>query len=294
LLGFWFSLAPAIAQAQAPEVNVSATTNRNTVDLSQSLTVTLTIEGPSPLRVELPRQVLAPETERDWKIQAVGQPILTRLDAIRERWEHVFRLDPFDYGQSMAVVFAPIIVNGREVPGAGFAVTVEDPRLEPRAADSMPVTGIEQLPPPIAPHRSRLWWWLAPLVLLVPTFVVAWRIWKSPKRLPPRDWALTALAALERDNLSGETLVTAVAAIVRGLIEREFGVPAPKLTTEELLTTSQQSAWPVEHTEPLRLLLEECDRAKFAGDVPDSDGCRDLLARGREWVELVCPSSQVE
>jgi hypothetical protein len=293
VFGFWLCGLPSIAFAQSSDVSVAATADRKNIELSESLTVQLSIEGPAPLRVELSQHLLIPETERDWKIQAVGQPILSRLDPHRERWVQVFRLDPFDHGQSMAVVFAPIRVNGREVAGTGFQVTVEDPHIVPRATDSMPATGIEQLPPQPPSGDSYVWWWLALLVPLIAASIVAWRLRKSPKPLPPRLWAFTALAALERDGLAGQALVTAVAAIVRGLIERQFGIPAPKLTTEELLARADQSGWPVEHTDPLRRLLEECDRAKFAGDVPDHDGCQRLLHQGREWVDRVCPEPAV-
>jgi uncharacterized protein DUF4381 len=290
--GPWLCLIPSLALAQASDISVAATADRKNIELSESLAVTLVIEGPAPLRVELPKQLLVPEAERDWKIQTVGQPILSRVDANRERWVQVFRLDPFDYGQSMAVVFAPVRVNGREVAGAGFQITVEDPRIEPKATGSMRVTGLEQLPPQASSGGTHLWWWLALLIPLIAASIAAWRLRKSPKPLPPREWALVAFTALERDFPDGQTLVTAIAAVLRSLIERQFGIPAPKLTTEELLTRIDQSAWPVEHTDPLRRLLEECDRAKFAADVPDHDGCQLLLTQSREWVDLVCPEPQ--
>ena len=129
---------------------------------------------------------------------------------------------------------------------------------------------------------------------LVVVAFIAWRFRRPSRPLPPREWAELAFAKLEREDVGGAELVTAVAAIVRGFIERKFGIPAPKLTTEELLTATEQAAWPLEQADSLRQLLEECDRAKFAGDIPDADGCRRLLERGREWVDIVCPGSQPE
>ena len=107
--------------------------------------------------------------------------------------------------------------------------------------------------------------------------------------MPPAEWAAAAFDRLERDGAAGAALVEGVAAVVRGFVERRFGIPAPKLTTQELLAAAVAGGWPVEQTEPLRALLDECDRAKFAGDVPDDDGCRGLLARGRDWVHGVDP-----
>ena len=83
-------------------------------------------------------------------------------------------------------------------------------------------------------------------------------------------------------------LVERVAAIVREFIDRRFGIPAPRLTTPELLAATEKASRPVEETDALRGILDFCDRAKFAGDIPDDDGCRSLLARSRDWVDNVC------
>lgn len=294
LTWFMLLLTPAVSSAQAPDISVSATADKKTIELSQPLTVTLAVEGPAPLRVELPKQLLVPETERDWKIQPTGAAIVTQLMGSRERWVQRFRLDPFNFGKSMAVVFMPLQVNGREVAATGIEVTVDDPKLGLEPEESMAVTGIEHLPPPIPSETSARWWWLFLIVPLIAAVLVFWRFRRPPRALPPREWADAAFAKLERDASGGLALVTAIAAIVRGFIERHFGIPAPKLTSEELLAAAEQAGWPVEQTDPLRRLLEECDRAKFAGDVPDEDECLRLLACGREWVDLVCPVTGTE
>ena len=54
-------LVPAAARTQSPEIRVAAASDKKTIELSQWLTATLTIEGPAPLRVELPKQLLVPE-----------------------------------------------------------------------------------------------------------------------------------------------------------------------------------------------------------------------------------------
>ena len=226
ILGFLLVLAPSVALAQAPDILVSATADKKTIELSQSLTVTLTIEGPAPLRVELPKQLLVPESERDWKIQMTGPATVMPLAGTRERWIQVYRLDPFDVGKSMSVVFAPLRVNGRDVAGAGFEVTVQDPQIELKAGNSMPVTGIEHLPPDNPTGSSGFWWWFILLVPLVVVALIAWRFRRPSRPLPPREWAELAFVKLEREDVGGAELVTAVAAIVRGFIERKFGIPA--------------------------------------------------------------------
>jgi hypothetical protein len=274
--------------AQRSGVSVTAKADKSTVRLSASIRVTLTVEGPAPLRVEVPKQVLVPESERDWKVQAVGSPVVTPAGTARERWEHVYRLDPFA-DKTLRVEFAPLKVNGREVKPDGFNVEVTT-TAEAKEETARPVTPIEELPPPPpSPPSFLVWWWVGSVVLILVVAVVAWRVRRQPKPVPPRQWAATAFDRLERGTAAAAALVDGVAAVVRGFIDRRFGIPATKLTTAELLAAAEQAGWPVEQTDPLRLLLDDCDRAKFAGDVPDDDGCRNLLTRGREWVNLVSP-----
>lgn len=289
-LSLLFLILPSLALAQAPGVTATATADKKTVSLSQSLRVTLAVEGSAPLRVELPKQLLVPEADRDWKIQPVGKPSIAPAGTDRERWVQVYRLDPYVAGEVMTVLFVPLKVNGHETPGPGFEVRVLSPGTEAKDDAARPVTSIEELPaPPVEPHSSIVWWWALNALLIVAVVAIAWRMRRRPKPIPPTVWASAAFDKLERNAASGAALVEGVATVVRGFIDRRFGIPAPKLTTQELLATAEQTGWPVEHTDPLRLLLDDCDRAKFAGDVPDDDGCRGLLARGREWVNLVSP-----
>ena len=284
-------LFPALAFAQPPAVSATATTERPSpkIRLSDSIRVTLAIEGPAPLRVELPEPLLAPESDRDWGIQPAGPAKVTPAGENRERWVQVYQLDPFVPGESQTVLFAPLKVNGREIPGPGCEVTVLPLTTEASGEVSRPVTPIEEVPPPPEPSSSTVWWWVANALLVIVVVVVAWRMRRRPKPVPPREWAVAAFDRLERNAASRAALVEGVATVVRGFIDRRFGIPAPKLTTAELLAAVEQAAWPVEQTDPLRRLLDDCDRAKFAGDVPDDDGCRSLLARGREWVNQVSP-----
>src|SRR6185436_6486712 len=117
---------------------------------------------PAPLRVELPKQLLVPETDRDWKIQPNGAASVTPLSKDRERWVQHFRLDPYVFGSAQTVLFAPLKVNGREVPGPGYEVSVHVPPIEARPSASMGITRIEELPaPPEQPPPQLYWLWIA-------------------------------------------------------------------------------------------------------------------------------------
>jgi hypothetical protein len=264
--------------------------DKKTVRLAEWVRVTLAVDGPAPLRVEVPKQLLVPESDRDWKVQAVGKPVVSPAGTDRERWVQTYRLDPYGAGDAMRVEFAPLKVNGRETRSDGFDVKVISTNPAAKDDAARPVTGIEDLPaPPIEPQSPPVWLWVGAALAVVVVGVLGWRARRRPKPVPPGAWAAAAFGRLERNATSGAALADGVAAVVRGFIDRRFGVPAPKLTTQELLAAAEQAGWPVEQTDPLRGLLDDCDRAKFAGDVPDDEGCRSLLARGREWVHGISP-----
>jgi len=290
-----FLACSSLLLAQEPEITVTAThdlmgAKHKSISLSESLFVTLRVKGPAPLRVELPKQLLVPESDRDWKIRPAGAPSVAPLGKDREQWTQTFRLDPYVHGSAMTVVFAPLKVNNREVAAAGFVIAVEDPQLPLDPSKSSGVTGIETLPPTPKPPSSPIWWWPAIILVAIALAVLAWWMRPSPAPIPPRQWAMAAFERLEGDTSSPVDVVNGIAAVVRGFIERQFGIPAPKLTTEELLAAAQQAPWPVEQTDLLRGLLEDFDRVKFAGDIPDDAERGSLLVRSREWVSLVCPS----
>jgi hypothetical protein len=54
---------------------VTVTTSATALRLSDAAELTLTAGGPAPLRVELPKELLAPETAVGWQLVPVGPPV---------------------------------------------------------------------------------------------------------------------------------------------------------------------------------------------------------------------------
>lgn len=296
LAGFLVVLFCSPALAQPPSAVVTHDLKEKWLGLSRPLFATLSVEGPAPLQVELPEKLLAPETERDWQIRPVGPATVTRTGQSRETWEQKFRLTPYVAGKQQ-VQLATVKVNGHEIPVAGFAVEVRLESADKEQVDSRaakPVTGIEEPPPPPIDTTMPLGLWLGVAVLLMSVVIalVLWRIRRRSPPVPPHEWAHAAFARLEQANVTGEVIIERVAAIVREFIDRRFGIPAPKLTTSELLASADTTGWPTEQTESLRQLLEVCDRAKFAKEVPDSKECQRLLTAGRVWVDHVSADAE--
>jgi hypothetical protein len=279
---FLLLLLPSFASAQ--DVAITAMhTRKEPLELFERVRVTLAVEGSVPLRVELPQPLLAAESQEIGSIGPVGPVTVSPAGVGREKWVQDFLFDPYVPGE-WYVRFAPVKVNGRDVDGPGFPIAVKPADVK----EAQGVTGIEKLPPPQPPGSSfAAVWWAAGALAVLAVAVLAWRLRPRPAPVSPAAWAAAAFGRLERDGLSGAALVERVAAVVREFVERRFGIPATKLTTPELLAAAEQAGRPVEETDALRGILDHCDRAKFAGDVPDDDGCRGLLAAGRDWVDRV-------
>ena len=277
-------LSPLLLRAQPPGVRADAVPDRTAVTLSQTVRVTLTLEGPAPLLVKLPEQLLTADANVAWRIRPdppAGKAAVRAVANGREEWRQVFRLDPFDEG-ALLVSFNPVAVNGQPVTWPPVAVTVTKTVGEATAA--RPVTPLEDAPPPPElPPRGPVPVWVIVAFgsSCLAALVVVWARSRKAKPVPPAEWALAALAKLEA---GGAETVERVAAILRAFVERRFAIPATQLTTAELSAAAGEQEWPTDRADPLRALLDACDRAKFAGDVPDDDECRRLVRRAVDWV----------
>ena len=231
------------------------TAEHKRIQLSDIVQVDVLIVGPAPLRVDWPERLLAPESERVWRIQRAGARVLIPFPGAPgwECWIQRYRLDPYDTGNGLPVDFAPITVNGVELSPPGVEVTVSSSLTEITPEAARPVTGIEPLPASPTHTGSSPWWWLLPGLGTVVVLLVVWRWRRRPKAVPPDEWAAAVFDRLERDCVMGLPLVDGVAGVLRGYIDRRFGIAALRLTTSELLVVAEQAVWPIEETDPLRL-----------------------------------------
>jgi hypothetical protein len=265
------------------------------IALADSVQLTLAVEGSAPLRIELPprpEQLLAPASAKVWSIRPIGSAKTSQLEGGRERWEQRYRLSPFVPGEKVAIVFSPLKVtaggnaNASEVEFPSREVRVQTAITEPKSEDARPVTGIEELPALPTPRPQAAGWpFIAALAsvfaaVLVGAVIRRWR--RQPPPLPPSVWAIRELGRI--DSAAGLQAADRLAAILREFIERRDGLPAPHLTTTELLAECAMANWPQELTDPLRELLDRCDRAKFAGDVPYAAEMESLRSRAIAWI----------
>jgi hypothetical protein len=277
-----------LAPPAAAQVEVRSHAEPSAVRLSQFVTVRLTVDGPAPLRVEVPDPPLAPESANGWRVRPLGPAAVTAAGD-RETWERAYRLDPFDVplNRPATVTFAPVVVNGKPEAWPPAKVTVSSVITDARPEAAHSVTGIEDAPPKPPPDGAEAGWVvlavLGGVFFAVLVLGLVRKRWAKPPPLPPAEWAL---AELDRaGDLAGRPLADRVAEVLRLFVEATCRLPAPRLTTAELAAATDEAGWAAEPRAELRELLERCDRAKFAGAEPDPAEGRELTGRARRWVD---------
>ena len=265
----------ALITSQAADVTPTLTADRTDLRLSGSLRLTLAVEGPGPLRVELPAEQLDDASAANWRLRPSGPATVTELPDGRQRWSQTYRADPYLAGEAVPLGLAPINVYAA---GNAQPTKVELQPLTVRVSTGVkgdlnelrPPTGIEELPEP--PSSAGPWTRAVGVALgLAAALVIGIVAWQMARRrrpapLTPEQWAMRELDALEQAPPEGTVFAERLSHVVRTFLERNSGVPATRLTTPELLTAiNSNDTAGVLPADPTRSVLEWCDRVKFAG-----------------------------
>src|SRR5262249_5079691 len=178
-----------------------------TLPLADEAAVTLRVEAPAPLEVEVLEK---PKATPQWSLKADGPPALREKDKGEAVWEQKYQLEPHKEGEHL-VELPPLRYrsgDGEWQKVSWQPVKSRAPR-EPKPAEpgaARDITSIEELPP-AEPARGWLLWaglGLGAVLLGVTALVVGRRRVAKPPALPPHEWALRELARLaERRPESG-------------------------------------------------------------------------------------------
>lgn len=198
--------APVTRTADLGPVRVTLALSDDTLTLADTLTATLTVEGPAPLR--LPAAGDEPLTAASlsrWRVTRVGADRRVRLPGERERWTRRLRLEPFEPGDA-PLEWEPVVARAGPAQQdwvarlAPVPVRVSSAVGEP-ALDLLRAPELDEATP--EPARSHNPWWLAPLAILalVPLLRRRKPAAPAPVTRVSLDDVLQARAAL-RDMLS--------------------------------------------------------------------------------------------
>jgi len=229
----------------------------------------------------------------------------------RITWTWVHELDFFLPGKYELP--APEISFRGDTPTSGEGDDSSEARLRTEpitltvATDAAGELGDEQLAQiPVAdpvsmprePFDWRKHWWIPALgVTVLALAAVLIRRWIKRRGLEPvvpsvpaHEWARARIASLLAEKLIERGLhqdfFYRLSAIIRGYVERRFGVAAPEMTTQEFLSAmSSDERFRNEHRDSLRHFLRECDMVKYACHQPAASEYDQATHSASDFVE---------
>jgi hypothetical protein len=265
------------------------------VDLTRGVELTLTVESPPEIDVEIPSlndrvQGFAVRgryddepVQRDGKTVRVVHTQLIPLVAER------YRIAPMAIGYTDKAAQPPRQdwFTTRPLVLEAVALTKGDPGRE-----------IEAQVDPVwirPPFRTVVWWILGVLLAAGGVYGL-WRLVSRVResievaRMSPRERALRELGKLLARELIRKQKIKEfyleLTMIVRRYIERRHGVRAPEQTTEEFLAAiSSDIRFSAAVLAKLRDFLRASDLVKFAADRPDEESIGRATETAKDYIE---------
>ena len=272
-------LMPSICQTA--DVIPVVTIDRNVIRLSESVRITLSLEGDTPLRVDLPKEWLDELSAKAWRLRPQSTAVVEDQPNGQQRWSQSFRVDPYIPGETIHLGFTVVNVQAgadresRAISWKSLEVRVITTVKGDAISEMRGGTGIELLPePPDSPRTFPPWL----LVTFLAAFAVMTLVARIGRRRRNRLTVLTIeqQALVKLDNIPDGSLP---ADILRQYIEARTGIAVLHLTTPELLQSLQPRCLP-----DLQTVLERCDLAKFADVTPDENERIEMIEMAKRFV----------
>jgi hypothetical protein len=291
---------PASRTVSADKVRLTVELDRTRLLIDDQLRLSLRVEAPEDLLVELPE--LADQAGR---LSVVSrQRSEPRPAASGSRlWEQSYLLQPEDVGD---IALPPLLISyqGPSRP-APMQLGIEPPGITvdsvlPAGAD---VTRPKDIGPPVPlpPSGWRLAAWIAGGILILLALLLAALVRRRPSRRPSASTrpahleALEELDRLERARLleGGQMaeLYARLADILRHYALHRFGLSAPTQTTEELLAGLAGLSLADGPGRAMAPLLADCDLVKFARHSPTRAAAEQALLGARSFVRETAPTA---
>ncbi len=304
LLLFVLCLAapPAVAleqtQAQGPaRLEVRSDSAGDTLALSDTLTVTVSVEGSPGLEVE-PQELQVP----GWTVLGRDKPTTTKPAAARLRWQQAYLLAPQSRGaltlQMPALRYRDLAAQWQTATWQPLTINVTSQLGPVETGKLRDLAQVETVPPALAAGSPP--WYL--LLAVPPRLLLVLLVYRYYRRNAPttrRQPAREALRECERlitsqlpEQGRGERFITLLTTILRRYLERQYQLPARRQTTREFLQAlADADGFSAEQKQRLAAFLEQCDLIKFARVSPSTADCRALADEVRRLVEETSRSS---
>jgi hypothetical protein len=207
--------------------------------------------------------------------------------------------------------------QAHEIPAQPVSITIVS--VLPEAPEEGELEKHDLKPQAVLP-RPPIWpWVLAGVLGAVLLFFAgrwAWKKWRQRQRgsteediepvddRPPEDIAYEELARIAALDLPAQHAsrgwrafklhYTLVTDCIRGYIEGLYDIPAPDLTTWELMPRLRRAAINGEAITQLRALLEEADLVKFAKYQPSIQQAYAILDQAKHIVDITKPTRAIK
>ncbi len=264
------------------------------IALSESIELTLTIEGPAPVEVDRTDRFI---DSASWRVLA-EPPVVRATVEGREQWSQTFRLMPLETGETR-LSFQPLAlrtgseVKERTLRWAPVSIRVSTVISVADLSAARPLRGFEPLASPDESSTRGRGVWVLAISVVGLVLLTGW-VYRLGRRRRLRQTEPTAeqraLRALEAAAAcpSAETGAQMVADAVRRFLQEQFGISATCQTTTEIVQemtrdprVSKEVATATEH------LLRDCDQKRFAGRRWESSPVEDLVREGRRLIEAM-------
>ena len=253
--------------------------DQQAIRLSGSLTLRAAVEGPAPLRIELPSAALSDESAPLWEIIPLGPAQRVDLPDGQQRWTQDYKASPFAPGPAVplslrdGIAAAGNVIEAKAVAFPALSIRVDTKIVKIEAGEALPATGIEELPPlPSSDALPPGVVGFAIAVVLLLTIGIVLSLRRRKPKPAPGEVALRALEAISQEADAPDR----IAAILREFAATRFDFPATTMTTAELAKAHPDGE--------LQAILEACDLARFAGVVWGPGDGGEWAARARAWV----------
>jgi len=291
-----------VQHQESGQVRLTLTCDKSQAKVAEPILLEFAVEHPADLRV------VWPPVEGDWGGFALTpETSQTQPDSKRQtvRTTKRFRLRPLQAGQQTIPELTVRLVSSPQ-PDAEGAEAVE---LVSRPIDvevvsvlsgnEEPDTVLQAEGTPVELPEEQVFPW-KPLVAALVALVLLgaggyWFLrWLRDRRPPPlvipaHRWALDELDRLANSDLIARgdlhEYYFRLSAILRGYLERRFGILAPEMTTEEFVDYMRSDRTLEErHRRSLGPFLESCDLVKFARHVPGRGDIDNAFGHARSFV----------
>jgi len=293
-------------------VTLSQTVSSVQIDLGKKIHIEVVVEAKQGVTVEVYDYSFAlREDDRAFQYRAVRSDKKEAFPIQDEmlRWTYQYDLDFYLAGSYELP--APVVTFFTEQADPSTQdsdtelseLTIEPITIivnDPSAATltQQELENIITLNPIELPKPWSRWWWLGPMVAVIPIALLLWVLRKARQQrlarlatpIPADVWAHRQITKLVADDLLAKGLIQEfyyrISGIVRGYIERRFHVHAPEMTTEEfLVTVKEDSRFNEKQPGGLMGFLDACDLVKYAKQIPAQSEADMILSAAKRFIE---------